>query len=207
MRTHTGEKSCNMYHKRFTQSGNLSRCTRTHTGETPFSFSMWTWNSDNLISSVHIWGHTLVRNHTHVMWVIGSSHSLLTSRHIQGHTLERNHIPALCVTCHSNYVMSSVHTRGHIQVRDHTQVTLCSDILSLQEPYCPHKKAHWRETIHILWVLRLSSTHGYLVVHKSSHTGEKPHSCNLCEKKFTQSGHLIVHVRTHTGEKPYSCMS
>ncbi|XP_046408284.1 gastrula zinc finger protein XlCGF57.1-like [Ischnura elegans] len=43
----------------------------------------------------------------------------------------------------------------------------------------------------------------YLTLHSLTHTGNKPYSCG--SKSFTQRGNLDRHMRTEAGEKLYSC--
>ncbi|XP_064104366.1 zinc finger protein 79-like [Macrobrachium nipponense] len=41
--------------------------------------------------------------------------------------------------------------------------------------------------------------------HMRTHTGEQPYNCSICKRSFSQSSDLKRHIRTHTREKPYTC--
>ena len=41
--------------------------------------------------------------------------------------------------------------------------------------------------------------------HVMWHTGETPHHCQVCGKKYTRKEHLANHMRSHTNDTPFRC--
>ena len=46
---------------------------------------------------------------------------------------------------------------------------------------------------------------GQLMVHRRTHTGDKPYACTECPLRFTSSGNLKTHAKLHAGAREYQC--
>ena len=54
---------------------------------------------------------------------------------------------------------------------------------------------------------RRFNTRSKAAVHERIHTSEKPYSYSICTQRFNEKSGVTRHERTHTGEKPYPAPS
>lgn len=136
------------------------------------------------------------------------------------HSDERNHS---CSTCGKSYKTKQLvkkHEICHLPPAERAQLKAqqklnessricqyCGKILTTLILYHQHLRSHSDNRPYLCSTCgKAFKTRTHRDQHMNSvHLGERPHECEICDRKFGQKNQLTKHIRTHTGEKPYKC--
>ncbi|PNF25392.1 hypothetical protein B7P43_G09777 [Cryptotermes secundus] len=207
---------CAVCNKSFSRKEYLEEHIRTHTGNKPF---------ECLICHKTFVGRTGLNHHrkTHadadekkdsMCEVCGKSftrHALWT--HVKSH--EKTHCCHHCNKCFSTASALRVHVTGtHLGCRSY-QCEICGKGFIQKNHLIRHMKVHnnskdVRSAKPFLCgkCPRTFKTKSRLESHtrvEHIEPGERPYSCEICNKRFAGRSTVIYHRRAHTGERPHCC--
>lgn len=125
------------------------------------------------------------------------------SHHIKTHTQIKDYI---CQYCGKEFLrLNSI--KRHVQVchsGHRIQCPICKKFL--KGHLTEHMRVHEQARPHVCNDCGQRFTQStQLTVHKRSHTGDRPYMCRICNRPFSHSNALMLHIRRHTGEKPFAC--
>lgn len=159
------------------------------------------------------------------------SYHLLLTQHEKQHLLTGKYQCSVCQLSFDSITRLKFHMKTHLKIKDYIcqhcgkeflrmnslrrHVQICHSGHRLQCPVCmkklkghltEHMRTHKQARPHECDLCGQRFTQStQLTVHRRCHTGERPFVCRICDRQFTHSNSLMLHIRRHTGEKPFQC--
>ncbi|KOB69419.1 Uncharacterized protein OBRU01_17242 [Operophtera brumata] len=159
------------------------------------------------------------------------SYHLLLTQHEKQHLLTGKYQCSVCQLSFDSTTRLKFHMKSHLKIKDYIcqhcgkeflrmnslrrHVQICHSGHRLQCPVCmkklkghltEHMRTHAQARPHECDLCGQRFTQStQLTVHRRCHTGERPFICRICDRQFTHSNSLMLHIRRHTGEKPFQC--
>ncbi|ENN81024.1 hypothetical protein HUJ04_009687 [Dendroctonus ponderosae] len=124
------------------------------------------------------------------------------SKHIKLHS----ETPVTCKEC-GKTVKNSESLRSHKLLHSENSFTceICGRNFKLKGEHTRHLRRHGDPDFRKVACLLCGKKVHELKKHMLTHTGQRPYSCENCQKGFTSRYALKIHKRQHTNERPYIC--
>ena len=175
MRKHTGERpyACSFCKKTFAREDVMERHQQIHS-ENRDTFSCDICNK-KYNAYATLWAHKKRHSGLKPFKCDICDSAFFDKTHLRSHMVVHSDAkPFECTTCLKCFKSEGL-------LRNHEKTHLNPDERNREE--CPK--------------CGLRIIKACMKAHKMTHTGERPHTCNVCHKSFTQGGSLTRHKKSH----------
>ncbi|CAG7815541.1 unnamed protein product [Allacma fusca] len=209
LQTHSryhGEKKykCTDCEKAFTKSHDLKKHRLTHLNERPFiceKCGKGYKESSTLHKHEKLCGKSVTD--LHLCTDCGRSYKYSSSLlyHQWIHHKGPEYLPFSCETCHQRFRSKSVlerHIHCHLPPNQIT-CSICSAVFPTRNQLNRHVKLLHKDSPHYPCphCPYLALHPGKLNIHLTVHTGDKPHVCDICDKRFARKSNMAKHKSRH----------
>ncbi|ESP04037.1 hypothetical protein LOTGIDRAFT_109963, partial [Lottia gigantea] len=207
LRRHTGERpyECPKCHRRFTESGALTRHCKSRTSCLEKNDSDLPRYGALSLEELPIPGADRNGYKCPACERIFRGSTYL-KQHMRSHAGVKPHKCSLCEKCFITKDALTKHSAVHTEDRNY-KCGECGKLFKRISHIREHLKVHSSDRpFSCEHCFKTFKTKNSRMVHLRTHNAVLPYQCRFCDRFFREKASLQRHIRMHTGERPYKCV-